>query len=68
MTLCIGENATSAPTGGSCVDAGFVGCCDSSCYVGSCYCDQICHTYGDCCDDIEDIGCFPAGGGTCKKH
>jgi hypothetical protein len=31
--------------------------------VGSCYCDQYCYIVGDCCGDIEDIGCFPAGGG-----
>ncbi len=24
---------------------------------GICYCDQSCYTYGECCDDIEQIGC-----------
>ena len=57
-------NSTTPPTavpppGGFCVDAGFVGCCVSGCFVGSCFCDQICYVFGDCCDDIADIGCFP---------
>ena len=48
-----------------CVDAGLTGCCTGagaggiSCgpYTnstgGNCYCDASCHTYDDCCDNIE---------------
>ena len=50
---------------GSCVENGYQGCCDSgalNCSVsstsGSCYCDQLCHHYNDCCSDILEIGCF----------
>ena len=31
-----------------------------SCNNNGCYCDQICHIYGDCCSDVADIGCHPA--------
>ena len=50
---------------GSCVAQGFTGCCTSSCVVSSnistCYCDQLCYNFGDCCSDIEEAGCFPPG-------
>ncbi len=51
----------------NCTTAGYTnGCCDGSdCSVtllddNICYCDQTCHTSADdeCCDDIEQIGCF----------
>ena len=53
----------SFPTG-SCVNAGFTSCCDpanetAECGQGECFCDQMCHTLGDCCFDIEAINCFP---------
>ena len=39
----------------------YSGCClsqlSSICSNNGCYCDQICHFYGDCCSDIADIGC-----------
>ena len=51
---------------GSCVAQGFNGCCTERCCAvpdgGSlCFCDQMCHNYGDCCSDIEEAGCFPPG-------
>ena len=51
---------------GSCVDAGFSGCCIyGSCIAENveeylsffCYCDALCYVFGDCCDDIELTGC-----------
>ena len=52
------------PIIGSCVAQGFNGCCtEGSCSVSAggstCYCDQVCHNFGDCCSDIEEAGCFP---------
>ena len=47
---------------GSCVEKGFQGCCTFNCQVysptGICYCDEICHSVGDCCSDILDIDCY----------
>ena len=51
---------------GSCVGRGFQGCCvpggGVSCSVstptGNCYCDEVCHSFRDCCPDILKIGCF----------
>ena len=41
---------------GSCVSEGYIGCCeDGDCRGGNvtnCYCDELCHQIGDCCDDI----------------
>ena len=28
------------------------------CDNDGCYCDQICHDWGDCCSDITAIGCL----------
>ena len=46
---------------------GYTGCCESGNCLGgelsSCYCDELCHRLGDCCDDILDIAC-PAPGRT----
>ena len=42
----------------------------SGCYVISpcsnngCYCDQDCHSIGDCCSDVGSIGCYPVGNTT----
>ena len=54
---------------GSCADAGFTECCTGdNCEVFapvlpvSCYCDAACHVYGDCCDDIINIGCYQQNG------
>lgn len=51
---------------GSCVDAAFDGCCiDGECKITSdtipvsCYCDSLCYTFGDCCDDIALTNCYP---------
>ena len=49
-------------SGGLCRDLDIVnGCCTlSSCTPdGSCFCDDTCHSFGDCCSDIFDIGCLP---------
>ena len=46
---------------GSCADQNFNGCCFGPDCHGSddiCYCDQVCYSYGDCCHDIQDIGCY----------
>ena len=50
---------------GSCVDAGYVGCCDDGdCKVVvrtspfPCFCDAVCYIYGDCCDDIAHTDCY----------
>lgn len=51
---------------GSCVGAGFQGCCaehNDGCLGvgdGECYCDQECYSLDDCCVDIGDI-CPPPG-------
>ena len=36
------------------------GCCVQGCNVGSCYCDSDCHEIGDCCSDIQALGCNPS--------
>ena len=49
------------PCFGSCVAAGFSdGCCLIGCSSNEscCYCDLMCYESGNCCDDIEDIGCY----------
>ncbi len=49
---------------GSCSDQDFNGCCipgESPSCLGSdgiCYCDQVCYSFGDCCHDIQNIGCY----------
>ena len=51
---------------GSCLalNLSYSGCCVSSlsptCSNNGCYCDYVCHNYGDCCSDIVNIGCHPA--------
>lgn len=55
-----------------CTGAGFRECCNpdvtSTCQVqvessngsiASCYCDRMCFQFGDCCEDILDVPCFP---------
>ena len=50
---------------GSCLalNLNYSGCCVSSqsqnCRNNGCYCDQICHYFDDCCNDVTDIGCHP---------
>ena len=50
---------------GSCLglNLNYTGCCDwllsSSCSNDGCYCDQACYEFGDCCNDVADIGCHP---------
>ena len=39
---------------GLCEAAGFTGCCISGCNQGTCWCDQFCHNFGDCCVGIEN--------------
>ena len=36
------------------------GCCVQDCNVGSCYCDSDCYEAGDCCSDIQALGCNPS--------
>ena len=49
---------------GSCLalKQSYNGCCkwslSSTCYHNGCYCDECCHKFNDCCDDIADIGCY----------
>lgn len=68
------SNITFSAYTGSCVDAGYKTCCvpsdaDKYCHghPESCFCDAICHLYGDCCDDINDIGCTSQSFGLCKS-
>ena len=39
------------------------GCCvttqTQNCISIDCHCDQNCHSNNDCCNDIDDIGCYP---------
>ena len=28
---------------------------------GICYCDKNCYSFGDCCQDIDQIGCTAPG-------
>ena len=39
------------------------GCCvwslSQNCRNNGCYCDQICHFFNDCCNDVTNIGCHP---------
>ena len=50
---------------GSCksLNLDYSGCCITSlsrtCTSTDCQCDQLCHSYNDCCSDIADIGCHP---------
>ena len=42
--------------------AGFTACCEAGDCRGTpptCYCDALCHSLGDCCDDIDET--CPAG-------
>lgn len=46
---------------------GYTGCCQLgsggnntlTCHGsdGKCYCDSNCYHFGDCCEDIDEIGC-----------
>ena len=53
---------------GSCLAAGYSGCCNpsggASCkgVPDNCYCDAVCHLYGDCCYDADTVGCAPPTG------
>ena len=48
---------------GSCLalNLSYFGCCVSflsqTCGNNGCYCDHVCHIYGDCCSDVANIGC-----------
>ena len=47
---------------GSCLalNLTYSGCCViSPCSNNGCYCDQACHSIGDCCSDVGSIGCYP---------
>ena len=40
-----------------CETAGHTGCCtgpEESCSVGECYCDEMCHFFQDCCENIQN--------------
>ena len=51
---------------GSCLalNLNYSGCCvrplSPPCNNNGCYCDQNCHIWNDCCNDIANIGCHPA--------
>ena len=54
---------------GSCVAAGYSGCCTEEDCVGfltnlisSCFCDEECYKFNDCCDDITEINCTQDNG------
>jgi hypothetical protein len=64
----IGCNINAIPSvqpnlNGSCLmlNLNYSGCCNASmnnsCFINGCGCDMDCHTYGDCCNDINSIGC-----------
>ena len=37
---------------GTCASLNITGCCTvGSCFTGTCYCDKLCHYWGDCCPD-----------------
>uniref|UniRef100_A0A1X7U1B7 Deleted in malignant brain tumors 1 protein n=1 Tax=Amphimedon queenslandica TaxID=400682 RepID=A0A1X7U1B7_AMPQE len=61
---CTVVGPTPTPNAGSCVSLGFNGCCSLSNYpscIGSdgiCFCDISCYLFGDCCSDIQNIGCY----------
>ena len=42
------------PIPNGCVANGHTDCCLSGCNTGSCWCDSLCHNFGDCCADIEE--------------
>ena len=45
-----------------CASLNITGCCAiniNSCNTGTCYCDQTCYKFNDCCPDIASIGCLP---------
>ena len=50
----------------TCASGGYTRCCmrgpGNSCSVTNagmtCYCDQGCHERGECCSDIETLGCY----------
>ncbi len=49
--VCYGQCVAGAPaSGGSCVDA-----CGDIAADGSCYCDDVCVEYGDCCADRDAV-------------
>ena len=52
-----------------CVEAEITECCadyDDNCLllhpISNCFCDNVCHYFGDCCDDARDIGCSRENG------
>ncbi|XP_064394442.1 uncharacterized protein LOC135341711 [Halichondria panicea] len=68
QSLSIRQNARlQQKTVTTCSGAGYKdGCCisgNTNCFIakGSCYCDVTCHDFGDCCEDIEAIGCLAPG-------
>ncbi|XP_019856578.1 PREDICTED: LOW QUALITY PROTEIN: deleted in malignant brain tumors 1 protein-like [Amphimedon queenslandica] len=63
-TILNTASPSSTPIQGSCLSLNlpYTGCCNLSyspaCSSNGCYCDAICYLFGDCCGDIEDIGCI----------
>lgn len=51
---------------GSCIAAGYTGCCSmvvsDDCGVGvgvdRCFCDRACYMDNTCCDDIQEVPCL----------
>jgi hypothetical protein len=52
-----------APAGDSCE-----GSCGSASADGSCYCDKLCESYGDCCDDFTAECSREPASGMCVKN
>ena len=53
LILCFAGNCRSAMLS--------AGCCIGKCHVGvgqGCFCDSVCRSYKDCCDDVPDEGCL----------
>lgn len=59
MDMCDAESTAGVKCQGEvsqCEAAGHSGCCISGCNAGGCFCDSVCHNFGDCCDGI-DVTC-----------
>jgi hypothetical protein len=58
-----GHGKADGPLEGSCF-AGDVDACGGPAPIGSCWCDDLCEAYGDCCADKHDV-CGPTGPTLC---
>lgn len=56
VTMCDSDSTGGVKCSGvisQCEADGHTGCCTSGCNAGGCYCDEVCHTFQDCCDGID---------------